>query len=226
MRKADFAELVLSLVTSRERAAAIVGDLLEGDDACNPWQFWFFVVRTASCQAWRQMAAAPFGMAGTAILSMSVEFGLLVLWGALIVSVMLLAGDISRANLHTGPPGWSTRSLSFWLSHLVVPFTLGRWISRRYPGRQGAATLSLATLHAAINLSAGLISWAVARVGGVTHLDLIIFIPVIYWDGNILRSLVSSASYLTLYPILLLAGAASVRAKARVISTNAPSWNH
>lgn len=212
MRKADFAELVLSLVTSQERSVSIVGDLLEGDDAGNPCHFWFFIVRTAFCLLWRQMVAAPFDMAGTVLLGISVEFGLLLLWGASIVLVMLgPVADASRAIFHADLPEWSTRWLPYLLSNVVVWFTLGRWISRRYHGRQGAATLSLAIFHAVITLCAGLICWAVAHAGGEAHVDVTIFVPVIVWDGNIVRTLVSSACYLTLYPLLLLAGTVSVR---------------
>lgn len=45
MRKADFAELVLSMVANRDRAVSIVGDLLERDEAG-----WLNAVRTTENQ--------------------------------------------------------------------------------------------------------------------------------------------------------------------------------
>ena len=47
MHKAQIAELILSLFTSRERAASTVGDLIENAPGGGNWSFWSGVSRTA-----------------------------------------------------------------------------------------------------------------------------------------------------------------------------------
>jgi len=51
MPRAYFAERLLALFTTRERAAAIVGDLLELH--CGPAGFWLAVIRTTWALSWR-----------------------------------------------------------------------------------------------------------------------------------------------------------------------------
>ncbi len=52
MRKAAFAEMVLSLVATRERAATIAGDLVEGAAGRDSW-FWRSLATTAIALFWR-----------------------------------------------------------------------------------------------------------------------------------------------------------------------------
>src|ERR1700722_14839625 len=73
MRRADLAEAVLSLAAPRERAGSIAGDFLEDD--LGVFRFWFLVGRTATAQAWRQLAAEPKALAGIAIRGMIAQFG-------------------------------------------------------------------------------------------------------------------------------------------------------
>lgn len=64
MHRATLAELVLSRVTSRSRATAIVGDLLEVDGQRNSLRFWYSLAGVALSFIWLRLlvfVAALFG---------------------------------------------------------------------------------------------------------------------------------------------------------------------
>jgi hypothetical protein len=67
MRKAQIAELILSLFTSRDRAASTVGDLMENALGHGGWWFWSGVSRTALSLFWSSFSAEPYFVAGIAI---------------------------------------------------------------------------------------------------------------------------------------------------------------
>jgi hypothetical protein len=214
MRKAELAELLLSMATDREHAASIVGDAIEDGQADNPCRFWLFVVRTALGQVWRRLVADPSSMGPAAGRAVLVEFGLLMLWaGALVVVTLELALGVWRSLGHQNLPGWATQ-VPFILSNALASFTLGRWISRRYPGREGEGILTLAIVHVLMIVGAAIGSWLAVQAGGKVHLVVTVFVPVIICDGNIVHSLLFAMYYLTLYPMLLLAGAMTFRARS------------
>ena len=85
-------------------------------------------------------------------------------------------------------------------------------MARRYSGRVASGTLALAFLHAAINICAGLILREGARSGIGTHIDVILGLKLIYWDADRYGAVLQSAIfYATLYPAVVLAGAAFFR---------------
>jgi hypothetical protein len=57
--RASVAEAVLLLVTTPERAAAIVGDLVEGEDVRAGWRFWADLSSVALAFFFRGFSAAP-----------------------------------------------------------------------------------------------------------------------------------------------------------------------
>ena len=213
MHKGDFAVLILSLATSRERAVSIVGDLLEGGEACSPVRFWTVVARTALSQGWAQIAAAPFGMARAAILAGCVELGLDLLLMVVFYAVSLPMTLISKGEFPRDLPGWLMPWSTNLLSNLLIPFGLGRWLSRRYAGREGAVGFTLAIFHAVISLCVGFIFWQGSRSSAEAHVGAPAFSLSIHWAGDILSTLAWTAFYPTLYLMLVLAGSASVRAK-------------
>ena len=135
MRSARIAEGMLSLVTSEERAAAIVGDLVE-DGAVG---FWLRVVRTASSMLSRDVAADPVSMAGLAFR------GLLAgLWWWC-VAVALARGALSfpwgGIHLMQWIPNW-------WLGVTwAIGFTVGRSVALRAPGRELPGAAATALVH-------------------------------------------------------------------------------
>ena len=75
MRNADAAERILSPVTTPDRAASSVGDLLEeasGRGAC--W-FWSSTLRTAAAYLWRDLRECPGRMLWLAISGL-IEFSI------------------------------------------------------------------------------------------------------------------------------------------------------
>jgi hypothetical protein len=215
MHSADSAVLILSLVASPECADSMVGDLLEGEGANSRWQFWFAVVRTAVSQLWRQIATAPFSMTRIAILGMFVEVSYILAAALLCFALLLCIESVLRVTFHRDVAGWQTQWLPYLMYNLWVPFELGRWMFRRCPGREAMGTLTMAILHASINLCAGWIFWQAARAGNGAHADVTIFVRIIDWNGDVSRTLARAAFYLTLYPVIVLAGAASARNQSR-----------
>jgi len=209
MRRADLAEAILSLAAPRERAGSIAGDFLEDD--LSAFRFWFLVGRTATAQAWRQLAAEPKALAGIVIRGMIAESGYL-LAACILYLYLLVVESILHVCFHTDIPGWGEASLKWSLLNLLVPFWVGRWMARRYGGRAASGTLALAFLHAAINLCAGLVLREAARIGLSTHIDVILGLKLIYWDAAGYGAVLHSAIlYATLYPVVVLAGAAFFR---------------
>lgn len=201
MRKAYLAELVLSLVTSQERALSIVGDLLEENEGRGTWQFWLRVVQTGLSQVWQQMAATPFVMAGAAIRSMFVglRFTLLATCGIVVVMILIVV-PLVVLGFHLDPPDVVSTWLSGLACYILVPFQVGRWISGRYPGREAAVSLTSATLQVVMSIGLDLILWRIRRNHGEALVDF----------GTLASTIFSVLSY----QMVVLAGAAFARAKS------------
>jgi hypothetical protein len=207
MHRAEIAEAVLSLAAPREIAVSIVGDFLEDD--LSSFQFWVLVGRTAVAQTWRQLAAHPKAIARTLIRTLVAESGYLL--GACFVYFFLLyiAECMVRAFFQTDVADWGEAGLQWSILNLLVPFWMGRWMARRYDERAAAAIMAIAALHTMLNLCAVLC----LRSGADAHIDIIIGLPLIYWDAAEYRNVLHSAIlYATLYPVVVLAGATSFRA--------------
>ncbi len=153
MHKAEVAEWVLSLVVSQERAAAIVGDLMESDESSGRVSFWCQIARTVVSMLWNGIAGNPRWMLGLAFRGMLVEFGLTFLY---FVPLMILQYALFRGLLPERAVS-IIRPLS-WLASLAAEFQAGRWLARRAPGRELAACLWIA------------FAWILATgVGGIVY---------------------------------------------------------
>jgi hypothetical protein len=212
MRRDDLAEAILSLAAPRERAASILGDFLEDDPGA--LRFWFLVGRTAMAQTWSQMAAASEVLTGIVVRSMIAESGLLLAACFLYVGLLFVAISICRVSFHADVPDWADASLQWALVNLLVPIWVGRWMARRYEGRVAPGALVLAGVHTVINLCWALMFREAARSGSSAHVDVTLALNLIYWDSyaGVLHSALLRA---TLYPVMVLAGAAFFRAGAK-----------
>jgi hypothetical protein len=154
MRSLHIAEWILGLVTSRDRAASTVGDLVEAAATRGGGWFWSGVFRTAASLLWRDVAEHPARMTGLAVGGLAVEIGLSVL-------ALVLAGVAGSAagilGGWSGPPatsvGWRlflklVVDVPIW----VTPFVIGRILARWAPGRELAACLAYAILGSAFNI--------------------------------------------------------------------------
>jgi hypothetical protein len=99
----ELAEQLLAIFMRRDRAAAVVGDLLERVPRRGGTWFWLALTRTAFSSVWRDLSATPLQLAGGAVL---VWFGymlasvLLVMVAGVGLTVAGLVFDVATA--HTG----------------------------------------------------------------------------------------------------------------------------
>jgi hypothetical protein len=147
MRSSEVAEWILSLVTSPERAAATVGDLLE--NASELGTFWLGVLRTAVSLLWQEVAAHPARMTGLAFRGFLVGLGLLFVCFLIIIplTLVLSRGGVQDETIYAS---WPFTAASI-LALILVPFQQGRWLARRSPGQELAACLALAILTATVD---------------------------------------------------------------------------
>ncbi|HEY1301907.1 MAG TPA: hypothetical protein VGF24_00055 [Vicinamibacterales bacterium] len=148
MRNAHLAEWILSLVTTPERAAATVGDLVEVHAAHGSVRFWISVVATLGAHVWSDLAAHPIrmtllGLQGIVLqllLSLALAFGLGLSY-AVIRMVVKGVGELD-ARVVSGwgenPAPWllSAAGVLGWLSTLLSSYFVGRILARRSPGRE------------------------------------------------------------------------------------------
>src|SRR5262249_11743985 len=73
MHSIHIAEWILRLVTSQDRAASAVGDLVEQGAARGMVWFWSCVLRTAASLLWRDLADHPVRVAAVALLGLAVD---------------------------------------------------------------------------------------------------------------------------------------------------------
>jgi uncharacterized membrane protein len=144
MRKAEIAELILSLFTSRDRAASTVGDLEENTTGRGARWFWLGVFRTASSLFWSSFAAEPLFIASIGfrglVLNLSCYLVLFICMLVLASVFGLFAGlhFISLSAANSLSLGW-VFSLVGRIAVCTVQFQTGRWIARRARDKEMAA---------------------------------------------------------------------------------------
>jgi hypothetical protein len=184
-----FAEWTLALVTSRDRAATIVGDLAERAATRGIAWFWSAVLRTATSLLCHDLAGHPARFAGLALRGLALDFGLIVLLGVLSVVIIAapvylsyfldLVGLDALAGFVTGFTGWASgNSAIVWRLYVAVPTLLfplivGRALARWAPGREVTACVAFATISAILGIATAIVLpgdagvpvalWAVAR---------------------------------------------------------------
>jgi hypothetical protein len=163
MRSASFAEWLLSLVTTTERASSAVGDLLE-DVVTRGWPwFWSCLVRTFLSMLWTSFATAPVSMVVFAVVAwFAYMIATAILWFFAGILMTLGWGLFYFLSHHTGlellinllkiridwlpvPSG-----LSHWVEALVIwvvaPLQMGRFTARCWPRREIVAWLYMLLL--------------------------------------------------------------------------------
>jgi hypothetical protein len=138
MRRGRIAELLLSLVTGPERAAATAGDLIEG--ASGPLAFWKSATVTFLAMLWQRIADAPkeMGWFAASLLGQSL------VWHTLVTGAVLFVAAFAVALKALDAPSWF-----LWLPAVIegvgrsvlVPWVLGRWAVRKDQAAALAAVL-------------------------------------------------------------------------------------
>jgi hypothetical protein len=139
MRNLALAEWTLSLVTTPDRAAASVGDLLE--ERTGPVAFWWSIASTAVSLSLSDLSAAPLSLLGFAL------YGLVI---AIVLSVLLggLAG-LLFAVLLAARPGLTVTQLTIVGTALswIGSYAAGMLLAQRAKGRELAACVVLLLLQ-------------------------------------------------------------------------------
>lgn len=161
MRRADFAEWILSQVTTPERAAATVGDLLESAPRHHAAWFWTSVVSTAVSFLARDLTGSPWRLARLAAAGIVLEL-------AVVVVALGLVGVVVAIRMWAAMPdasgvlgAASVDSANRWLdvsgSALTIglQFVVGRWLARKAPGQELAACAALMVLESIVGFAAG-----------------------------------------------------------------------
>jgi len=153
MRSIHVAEWILALVTSRDCAASIAGDLAEdlaeGAAARGTISFWFSVLRTAGSLLWRDVAERPARAAGLAFAGLAVLIAVDYLFAALNGLAFFIVAHQTGRPFKLDSIGWI-----IWLNAPLLSTSLGigRMLARWAPGRELAACLMYAILLSIYNL--------------------------------------------------------------------------
>jgi hypothetical protein len=149
MHNVHIAEWILALVTTRDRAASIVGDLTEAAATRGTAWFWSGVLRTAASLLWRDIAENPGRVAGLAFLGLTVYIGIDLLFAGLSGVVFFLAAMTTGYSLHLDPIGWR-----LWITVpvLVGSLSIGRMVAYWAPRRELATCVMFAILASIYNL--------------------------------------------------------------------------
>ena len=132
MPKDRIAEWLLVLVTSRERAASIVGDIMESSPTRGRVWWWSAVLRAAASLLWGGFANSPLGMLGLAFRAW--------LMGLLLGMCSIIFASILGAAL--GIYGIAQQTLTVAV-FILCQFFVGRWLAWQAPGRELSAWLAL-----------------------------------------------------------------------------------
>jgi hypothetical protein len=132
MHSVHIAEWILALVTTRDRAASTVGDLMEGATTRGGGWFWTGVLRTAASLLWRDVAEHPARVTGLAFLGLAVYIGIDLLFAGLSGVAFFWADIASGHPLHVDSIGWQLWfTAPALVSSLLIGGILARWASRR-----------------------------------------------------------------------------------------------
>lgn len=157
MRKDQIAELILSLFTSPERAASLVGDFLEDASARGDFWFWGCVLRTVFALLWHDLTAESAFLTGLAFRGILFGLGLLIIWLLLLVVGLALFAIVLFQIRGTGDslPAWvpveaGAKILSDLVgltAVVVIQYRIGQWLARRAQGREMAACAAYELLN-------------------------------------------------------------------------------
>lgn len=150
--KDRIAEWILSLAVPMDRAAGMVGDLME-EFGGHRFQFWVYVIRTELAYVLRELIAQPLQLifgASLAWLGYLLVGGffafvaylvLIPAWGMVYFfghhSGLELVADFMKFRLDWfPPPDWVFHGIAALIKWIVVPFHMGRSLAKRSPGRE------------------------------------------------------------------------------------------
>ncbi len=149
MPSSGIAEWILALFLTRERSAAVVGDLKESMPSCGLFWFWSSVLRTAFSLLWATLKAEPGFMVWLGVRASLIS---VVLMYALDICYLLL---LKFVLLPLATPGHGSTVgyagvLGLCIGFAAIGFQIGCWVARRAPGREVAACAVLCIAQLAL----------------------------------------------------------------------------
>jgi len=141
MSRSEFAESVLQMTTTSDVAASIAGDLVQEANTRGTFWFWTSLFRTASALAYRTFTAAPFRLAGRAIVGSIVQYLNAVLLYLLLLAfqcwlAIVTGTTVDQAFLPRYVPSHPLAVITSILSSLGAAYLFGRWLVRKVPNRE------------------------------------------------------------------------------------------
>ena len=146
MHSVQISEWILGLVTSRDRAATTVGDLLERDSPVGGVRFWSRISRIAASLLWRQLAENPLPVAGVAAIGLVAD----VVASLLIAVLSGVLFFFAASNGHQLTSEWWNVGLE--VPPLLISVLIGRMLARWAPGRELSACLAYGILGTLFSL--------------------------------------------------------------------------
>ncbi len=150
MHNMNVAEWILALVTTDDRAASTVGDLMEEMAPRGVLWFWSGVFRTAASLLCRNVAEQPARLIGLAFLGLAVYIGIDLAFAGLSGFAFFQSAMASGHPLHLDSIGWQ---LWFALPVVVSSLFIGRMLAHWAPGRELAACVACTILTSIYNLA-------------------------------------------------------------------------
>ena len=150
MPEPRLAERMLSLVVTPDRAASIVGDLVEASPGGRTPRIsvWISVARIGISLLWKDVSASPGRTLYLATAGAFMNVSFLAPFGAAFFSLAIILGFVGSTLLHRDV----TIAVHPLLAGLVIsgavptPYMTGRWIARRSQGRELTPCLVLTLL--------------------------------------------------------------------------------
>jgi hypothetical protein len=147
MRSASAAEWILSLVTSQDRVASTIGDLVEEASTRGVFWFWSGVLRTAYSHVWRDLCDYPLKTLLLAVWGFLADFVVSLLPG--LVAILFVRVDVYQPGGGMSMPSPWALSIASVVACTAVPFLVGWEVARRSDGRELATALAVVALFAA-----------------------------------------------------------------------------
>jgi hypothetical protein len=127
MHKSHIAEQILGRFTTPQRAASIVGDLMEANER-QTTNFWWTVFRTGASFLVYDLTSEPGFLVGLTLRAWLIQ---LVFMGAFIAALAAASGMLGfQAQAAPHLPVWLFNNMSSVIA-ATVQFGLGRWIALR-----------------------------------------------------------------------------------------------
>jgi hypothetical protein len=211
VRGIDFANVILSLAGEPGQVSPILGDLIE--EGKGGWDLWISVCRITAARALQQIVESPSAVAWLALQAAFAEMGYLV--GACLIAPV--ASVFCEFCFHVDLGDVTTDRIGYVAVNLFAPFLLGGWLARQGQSRAASGALALSLVHAlALNLCGGSFFWAIRQISSMGGIGVPISgIGLVSLHGDLSGTFSLVATYLTLYPVMVLSGAAASRARQR-----------